>query len=73
MFSSTARYSRASSVTASVAAPSLTGSTWTHRAWPVPGTPVPIAARSRPRTIMAGGPPGISPRSTISATTPTTA
>ena len=46
MFSSTARYSRASSVAAGEAGGSTMVSAWTHRAWPVPGTAGPMAARS---------------------------
>ena len=62
MFSTTARYSRASSAASSVAG--LLGdaiSTSTHRACPVPGTAVPSRARSMPRTATAGMPPGSSP------------
>ena len=39
MFSSTARYSRASSLAAGVGSGSSSGSASTHRASPVPGTP----------------------------------
>ena len=73
MFSTTARYSRASSVVSSVAGASATTSTSTHSALPVPGTAVPRRARSSPRTAMAGMPPGRAPDSMISATTPTEA
>ena len=48
MFSSTARYSRDSSVASGVTGPSVTGSTWTHSAVPVPGTAVPTVTRSAP-------------------------
>ncbi len=75
MFSITARYSRASS-TAEVEFPASSspmGSTSTHRARPVPGTAVPNRARPTPRTATAAIPPGRSPRSVISATTPTDA
>ena len=48
-------------------------STSTHRACPVPGTAVPSRARSMPRTATAGMPPGSSPASMTSATTPTEA
>src|SRR5664279_1079600 len=73
MFSSTARYSRASSCASSEADGSSTTSTCTQRAWPVPGTAVPNRARSIPRTATADSPPGSSPLSTSSATTPTVA
>ena len=73
MFSTTARYSRASSTVSSVAAGSATTSTSTHRALPVPGTAVPRRARSTPRTATAGMPPGRAPDSMMSATTPTSA
>src|SRR3984885_11796794 len=71
MFSSTARYSRASSVAAGEAGGSTMVSAWTQRAWLVPGTAGPMAARSTPRTTTAFMPPGSSPVSTTSATTPT--
>ena len=73
MFSSTARYSRASSLAAGVGSGSTTGSASTHRASPVPGTPVPMVARPSPRRATAGRPPGRSPSSMTSAITPTAA
>ena len=73
MFSSTARYSRASSLTAGVGSGSARGSASTQSASPVPGTPVPMTARPSPRTATAGSPPGRSPSSMTSAITPTVA
>ncbi len=73
MFSRTARYSRASSNAEGLAGPSSIGSTWIHSAWPVPGTAVPMVARLVPRTTMPSAPPGSSPTSRISETTPTEA
>ena len=74
MFSTTARYSRASSAASSERrASSAMTSTSTQRACPVPGTAVPSRARSMPRTATAGIPPGSSPVSMTSATTPTEA
>ncbi len=49
------------------------GSASTQRALPVPGTPVPMVARWSPRIATAGVPPGRSPSSITSATTPTLA
>jgi len=71
MFSSTARYSRASWWAAGVGSGSVMGSASTQRAFPVPGTPVPMTARWSPRMATAGRPPGRSPSSMTSATTPT--
>jgi hypothetical protein len=48
MFSSTARYSRASSLRPGRLALVETGSASTHRASPVPGTAVPMVARGPP-------------------------
>ena len=73
MFSSTARYSRASSWAAWVGSGSVSGSASTHRASPVPGTPVPMTARPSPRMATAGRPPGRSPSSITSEITPTLA
>ena len=73
MFSSTARYSRASSWAAVVGSGSARGSTSTHSASPVPGIPVPMTARESPRMATAGRPPGRSPSSITSAITPTLA
>ena len=73
MFSSTARYSRASSLAAGVGSGSSRGSASTHRASPVPGTPVPMVARRSPRMTTACRPPGRSPSSMTSAMTPTAA
>ncbi len=70
MFSMTARYSRASWVARSVAAGSSTGSTWTHVARPVPGTPSPTIARCRPRMTSASVPLRRRPTSSTWATVP---
>ena len=58
MFSSTARYSRASSLTAGVGSTSLRGSASTQRASPVPGTPVPMVARCATLDGHGGQPAG---------------
>src|SRR5438270_990954 len=73
-FSTTARYSRASSRARSDGATSSsTGSTCTQRALPVPGTPTPTRARCRPRTTTARSPLGSSPAVSTAATVPTLA
>ena len=56
MFSSTARYSRASSLTAGVGSGSSRDSASTQSASPVPGTPVPMTARRSPRHGHGGEP-----------------
>ena len=73
MFSTTARYSRASCMARSLAGGSSIGSTSTQVAVPVPATPAPMRARCRPRTTTASWPLGSSPAFSILATVPTVA